>query len=73
MSVRAKVTCESIEKNQVTFRTVYEPDASKDTENARFTSATPWGEIRMGIDNPAALEQFAPGKSYYVDFHPVDA
>lgn len=67
MSVRAKVTCEGIEGNAVTFRTVYEPHGAND-ENARFTKATPWGEIRLGIDNPAALEQFIPGKSYYVDF-----
>ena len=72
MSVRAKVVCEGIVANAVKFRTVYEPYASKDTENVRFTQATPWGEIRLGIDNPAALEQFAPGKSYYVDFTPAD-
>jgi hypothetical protein len=66
--VRAKVVCEGIENNAVKFRTVYEPDAAKDTENARFTQATPWGEIRLGIDNPKALEQFEAGKSYYVDF-----
>jgi hypothetical protein len=71
MSVRAKVTCEGIKDNAVTFRTVYEPDAMKDTENARFTKATPWGEIKLGIDNPAALEQFEAGKSYYVDFVPA--
>ena len=71
MTVRAKVTCNGIEGNAVTFSTVYEPDAAKDTENARFTQATPWGEIRMGIDNPSALEQFKPGKSYYVDFTAV--
>lgn len=69
--VRAKVTCEGINGNQVSFRTVYEPDAAKDTENARFTQATPWGTIQMGIDNPRALEQFQPGAQYYVDFHPA--
>lgn len=68
MAVRAKVVCEGITENSVKFRTVYEPDAAKDIKNARFTKATPWGEIRLGIDNPAALEQFVPGKSYYVDF-----
>lgn len=70
MAVRAKVTCNRIESNAVTFST-YEPDAAKDTENARFTTATPWGEIKLGIDNPAALEQFEAGKSYYVDFTPA--
>jgi hypothetical protein len=72
MPVRAKVTCEGISGNAVTFRTVYEPDAAKDTENARFTTATPWGEIKLGIDNPAALSQFEAGKSYYVDFTPAE-
>lgn len=69
--VRAKVTCEGIENNAVSFRTVYEPNGPSD-ENMRFTKASPWGEIKLGIDNPAALEQFAPGKSYYVDFTPAE-
>lgn len=71
MTVRAKVTCNGISGNLVTFSTIYEPDAEKDSENARFTQATPWGEIKLGIDNPAALEQFEAGKLYYVDFTPA--
>lgn len=71
--VRAKVTCEGITGNAVTFRTVYEGDAKKSPENARFTTATPWGEIKLGIDNPEALKQFEAGKSYYVDFTPADS
>lgn len=71
MSVRAKVRCNAKSSGQVHFTTVYEPDASKDTENARFTTATPWGDIRMGINNPVALEQFEVNKEYYVDFTPV--
>lgn len=70
--VRAKVNVESIEGNKIVLTTVYEPDAAKDTENARFTQATPWGRIEMGIDNPKALEQFTVGKSYYVDFSPTE-
>ncbi len=66
--VRAKVQCESLDGNKVRFRTVYEGDTSKDTENARFTKATPWGTIDLGIDNPDAIKQFEVGKSYYVDF-----
>lgn len=72
MAVRAKVTCDSVEGNVAKFRTVYEPDAERDAENARFTTATPWGTIELGIDNPAALAQFAPGTHYYVDFTPAD-
>ena len=71
MAVRSKVRCTSKIDNSVTFSTVYEPDEEKDTENARFTKATPWGDIRMGIDNEAALAQFEVNKEYYVDFTPV--
>lgn len=70
MAVRAKVRCEGVSGNEVKFSTVYE-DPAKETENARFTEATPWGEIRMGIDNPAALSQFEANKEYYVDFTPA--
>ena len=71
MSVRSKVRCNAKTGNEVHFTTVYEPDEKKDTENARFTKATPWGDIRMGIDNPVALEQFEINKEYYVDFTPA--
>lgn len=71
MAVRAKVRCNAKTANTVDFTTVYEPDAAKDTENARFTTATPWGDIRMGINNPAALEQFEVNAEYYVDFTPA--
>lgn len=72
MSVRAKVTCDEKTDNEVLFRTVYEDPDERDTENMRFTQASPWGEIRMGIDNPDALEQFEAGREYYVDFTPAD-
>lgn len=68
MAVRAKVRCVSLAGSWVHFDTVYEPDATKDTENARFTKATPGGTIQLMIDNPAAREQFEIGKFYYVDF-----
>lgn len=68
MAVRAKVRCTSLAGNWVHFDTVYEPDAAKDTENARFTKATPGGTIQLMINNPVAREQFEQGKSYYVDF-----
>jgi hypothetical protein len=71
MSVRAKVRCNAKSGNEVHFTTVYEPDGTKNDENARFTKATPWGDIRMGIDNPVALEKFEVNKEYYVDFTPA--
>ncbi len=70
--VRSKVRCTSVVNNTVCFTTVYEPDASKDTEHARFTKATPWGDIRLGIDNEVALKQFEPNKEYYCDFSPAN-
>jgi hypothetical protein len=72
MAVRAKVRCNAKTSGTVDFTTVYEPDAAKDTENARFTTATPWGDIRMAINNPAAMEQFEVNKEYYVDFTPAN-
>lgn len=72
-SVRAKVNCTRKDGSSVEFTTVYETDDQKgaDPENVRFTKATPWGQIKMGIDNPAALERFTVGEQYYVDFTPV--
>jgi hypothetical protein len=71
--VRAKVNCTAKSGGSVTFTTVYETDDQKgaDPENVRFTNATPWGEIKLGIDNPAALDQFEVGRQYYVDFTPA--
>lgn len=68
MTVRAKVVCVSKTDGMASFGTVYEEPDDRDTENMRFTKASPWGEINMGIDNPAALEQFEVGQEYYVDF-----
>lgn len=69
--VRSKLRVDSIEGNKLVMSTVYEQDAEKDSENARFTKATPWGRVEMGIDNPSALSQFEVGKYYYADFHPA--
>jgi hypothetical protein len=69
MAVRAKVRCTALKEREVEFETVYED--KKEDENQRFTKATPWGEIKLGIDNPEAMKQFYPGKEYYVDFTPA--
>lgn len=71
MKIRAKVRCTSNHAGTVGFTTVYEPDRTKDDENARFTEATPWGDIRLGITNPESLKEFQPNKEYYVDFIPA--
>ena len=78
MAVRAKFRCNSVEfwgdpANDETPRT-YALQAIYDTstpENERFTKATPTGELRMRVDNPAA--RFEVGAYYYLDFTPVPA
>lgn len=39
--------------------------------NESWSKATPQGEIKMLITNPAAIEAFELGQSYLVDFTPV--
>jgi hypothetical protein len=46
--------------------------ADGEPENNGFSKATPIGELRICIDNPAALDFIKPGKSYYLDFAPAD-
>lgn len=41
-------------------------DGSK--ENKEFFRATPAGEIRLGVANPAAVANMKLGAEYYVDF-----
>ena len=47
-------------------------DSNPESENGKFYSATPWGEIVLGTMNPAAAEQFTPGTEFYVDFTAVE-
>jgi len=69
MTTRAKFRCDSVtsftdaSRRTYTFSAVY--DAST-PENARFTKYTPWGELKMTVDNPEV--EFTPGQEYYVDF-----
>lgn len=41
-------------------------------EDRRFQKATPWGEINLHIDNPAAVAQLKIGQGYYVDLTPIE-
>ena len=36
-------------------------------EDQRFQTATPTGRLEMEIDNPARIDFFKPGESYYID------
>lgn len=56
------------ESRELVFRAMYDPDLPEDQ---KYAKATPTGEIKIMVDNPAALAQFELGKSYYVDFTPA--
>ena len=40
-------------------------------EDVRYAKASPSGELRIQVDNPAV--SFTPGRSYYLDFTEVPA
>ena len=78
MSVRAKFTVQEIraqswnaETGAKTVVLLPQYDTSI-PEDQRFAKATPSGELTMQVDNPAAAEQFAHGKTFYVDFTPAE-
>ncbi|MDE2471019.1 MAG: hypothetical protein KGL35_20320 [Bradyrhizobium sp.] len=74
MSVRCKMRLESVIPvtwggSQAIFRCEY--DQRKCAGDISFTKATPFGEARFQIDNPAALAQLTIGAYYYFDMTPV--
>lgn len=66
--MRAKFIVDSIKittwGREATLRAV----SDTSPENNQFAQATPAGEIKMTITNPAAYEYLEVGASYYVDF-----
>lgn len=52
-----------------TFRFLAEYDPTV-PEDQRYAQTTPSGSITIQVDNPAVI--FTPGRSYYLDFTPVD-
>jgi hypothetical protein len=79
MTVRAKMKCYSVEhlkdgKPDTTLADIRMMPVYDDgcPENRAWSKATPSGEVRLFVTNPDAIANFEPGKSYYVDFTPVD-
>ena len=79
MSVRAKFVCNSITRQKHWDREKGEihsikllPVTDGSSENKLFYEATPSGIIELGTVNEAAAKCFELGKSYYIDFTPVD-
>lgn len=48
------------------FAAVYDTSVPEDQ---RYAMYTPYGELKMIVDNPAV--EFTPGRQYYLDFTPV--
>lgn len=82
MAVKAKMRCTGrreytsgghskiVDGVEVTLQPVYGDE--NDKANAEWSKWTPSGELRLNITNPAAHEQFAIGKSYFVTLEPAD-
>lgn len=81
MTVRAKMRCngrseknwgqsEGVDAIEVTLQAVYSND--KNDPNYSWSQASPSGELKLLITNPAAYEQFKLGKAYFVDFTPAE-
>lgn len=73
MTVRCKFTLSSITRYPYggatyTFNPQYDTSIPEDQ---RFAKASPSGEFRILIDNPAAQEMFELGKAYYFDATPA--
>jgi hypothetical protein len=72
MTVRAKFKVQSITETEGGFKSIkLLAVTSGSPENAEFFKWTPSATIDMGTVNPAASEQFKPGKEFYVDFTPA--
>ena len=73
--VRAKFICNTVtergwqgkvEHQDVELTAVY--SANPNDPNHTWSEATPSGNIKMTITNPAAFGKFKPGVAYYIDF-----
>lgn len=76
MSVRAKFQVTSVKafawnpnSKEITLTPQYDTTIPEDR---RFATATPSGEFRMLVDNPAAAEQLELGKFFYIDLTLVE-
>lgn len=88
MSVKAKFKVNSIESTIGTIRNsetgVFESgelktikmsptyDSNPESENGKFWSASPGGQLSLNCVNPQASEYFELGQEYYLDFTKVD-
>lgn len=76
MNIRAKFQVQSVTQSAVDSagrKIVLQPRYDSTVpEDQRFAQATPTGELTMYVNNPAAIEELALGKFFYLDFIPVE-
>jgi len=73
MTVRAKFKVQSVTESEGGLKSArLHPVTSGSPENAEFYKWTPGGSIELSTMNPAAAEQFRPGREFYVDFTPAE-
>lgn len=69
MTIRAKFKVTSITETEGGLKTAeLQAVSSGSPENVEFFKWTPSASIKLATMNPAAAEQFVPGKEFYVDF-----
>ncbi len=51
---------------------ILSPVSSNSEDNKSWSEATPCGELKMSITNPAAVDALELGKSYLLDFTPAE-
>lgn len=67
----AKFCCDSVAENgDVRLSAVYSDDPND--PNHRWSEATPWGDLQMGISNPAAQGFFEEGEEYLLEIRPAE-
>lgn len=59
-----------VEQKTVVLQPVY--GAGNDDANKEWSRWTPSGELRLSITNPAIFPELVCGKSFFVDFSPID-
>jgi len=72
MGNRAKFKCNSVTNYGESEMIELQGVTGNEGENKDFNKYTPYGELKMSIDNPDARGFFIPNKEYYLDFTPAE-
>jgi hypothetical protein len=69
LELKYKLRPTGIYNQNVRLAASYDPASSEDVS---FASATPSGELKIYVSNPAVIGTFKPGKNYYLDLVPCE-